>query len=315
MRWFAFLVLVMLSSFVTRASAQTCTISASDLTFGIVDVLLNSAVDTTGTVTMRCTGTANEIVRVCLNINYPNGSQPDGNTRIALGGNSSLAFQLYSDTSYRQIWGSWQQGSMGGLEVDVPIGPDGNSLTVQRMIYGRVFGGQSLIEPANYLASFSGSHTLYTASYARGIPCEALVSGAKRFPFKMTARVPSKCAVTTATMDFGIRTSLGKAIDASTNFGIVCSKGLPYQIAVDGGQSAATNPSARKMQGGGGFVLYGLYRDAARITPWGEIQNSNTFSATGNGMTQSIPVYGRIPVQPTPIPGEYTDNVVVTIIY
>jgi spore coat protein U-like protein len=198
------------------AQAQTCTVQATDLAFGTVDVLSNANSDTTGTISISCSGTAHEVVRVCLNIGHPNGSMPDGTSRIALGGTDQLQFQIYSDPGYRQPWGSWQQGSLGGIEVDIPLGADGTAPPVQRLMYGRVFGGQSRLLPTRYVASFSGSQTLFTAQYSRGIPCDALVSGSKRFPFTMSARVPARCSVSAAIMDFGTRGSLSSAIDAST---------------------------------------------------------------------------------------------------
>jgi spore coat protein U-like protein len=36
---------------------------------------------------------------------------------------------------------------------------------------------------------------------------------------------------------------------------------------------------------------------------------------TGSGAAQSIPVYGMVPLQEMPGPGDYTDNVVITVTY
>ncbi len=55
-------------------------------------------------------------------------------------------------------------------------------------------------------------------------------------------------------------------------------------------------------------------RDAGRTAPWfTDAGNVATGSGTGNG--QSLTVYGRVPVQTTPVAGTYTDTVVVTITY
>jgi spore coat protein U-like protein len=298
-----------------NAQAQNCTVDATNLNFGAVDVILSEQVDATGTVNIHCSGTPYQIVRVCLNIGYPNASQPGMPARLALGGNDTLNFQLYTDPSHRQIWGSWQQGGLGGVEVDIPLGADGMAPSVQKMIYGRVFGGQSLVQAERYMASFTGSQTQYSAQYANGMPCAALVAGSKRFAFTLSARVPPKCSLNAGTMDFGTRTSLSRAIDASTNLGIVCSKNLPYQVSVDGGMSGATDPTRRRMLLGSAFIAYGLYRDAARMQGWGSMIDADTLSGIGSGLTQSVPVYGRVYPQNTPEPGVYTDTVVVTIIY
>ena len=69
----------------------------------------------------------------------------------------------------------------------------------------------------------------------------------------------------------------------------------------------------RKMTFSGRQITYGLFRDVARLQPWGTTIGGNTVSGTGSGGTQSVTVYGRIPPQPTPPPGLYQDNITVTI--
>ncbi|GAB5101270.1 spore coat protein U domain-containing protein [Caballeronia sp. HLA56] len=50
--------------------------------------------------------------------------------------------------------------------------------------------------------------------------------------------------------------------------------------------------------------------------PWGDGNSgSTTVSGTGNGATQTIPVYSRVLPQPTPPPGSYSDTVVATVMF
>jgi spore coat protein U-like protein len=90
---------------------------------------------------------------------------------------------------------------------------------------------------------------------------------------------------------------------------------LPYTAALDGGQAGAADPTQRKMSKASEQVTYGLYRDAARTLPWGSTAGTNTVSGAGDTTVQNLAVYGRIPAQPTPSPGLYTDTVVVTVSY
>ena len=69
------------------------------------------------------------------------------------------------------------------------------------------------------------------------------------------------------------------------------------------------------MTGPGGTVKYGLYRNVARTTNWGSNTGVDTVAGTGTGLTQSLPVYGRVPPQTTPTIGAYNDTVVVTLSY
>jgi len=296
------------------AGAQTCTVTATGLTFNPVDVLLGSSVDTTGTVSVQCTGTKNTTVRVCLNIGYPNGASPGGN-RIAVSGSDQLSFQLYTDAARSTVWGSYLAGGPAGVSLDVSIRGSGSSATVNQTVYGRVFGSQSTVGFGTFSALFTGMNAHFAAQYAVGADCTSMTGGSNQFPFTVTAVVPAKCTVSNATLDFGAQSVLSSNIDASTNLSVSCSRSLPYSVALDGGLTGATDPTQRAMTKVSERVYYGLYRDSTRTQGWGATTNVNTLSGTGTGLAQSVPVYGRVPPQTTPSPGTYTDTVVVTLTY
>ncbi len=297
------------------AQAQTCTITpTATVNFGTVDVLLNAVVDITGNVAVSCTGTANATVRVCLNMGDPNAGTVGG-LRTALSGANTLSYQFYSDAARSVKWSSWKTGGVG-VEVLVPLNAAGTGAAVNRTIYGRVFAGQQTVPPGTYTAAFTGTLTHVRSRYtSTGQLCPAMTAGTLAWAFSMSATVPSKCVVTSASLNFGAPTSLATQIDASTNLGVSCSIALPFQIQLNGGVSAATDPTFRKMTKAAEFVRYGLYRDNARTLPWGATLGSNTYSGTGTGLSVSVPVYGRVPVQATPTPGLYTDTVVITVNY
>lgn len=297
------------------AQAQTCTITRpATINFGTVDVLLNAPVDITATISVSCTGTANQTVRVCLNLGDPN-SGTVGGVRRAISGANVLTYQFYTDPSRTVKWSSWVTGG-AGVEVLVPLNASGTSTPVALTMYGRVFAGQQTVRAATYSANFSGAFTHQRSRYtSTGQLCPAMTTGTLRWNFQMRAIVPKKCVVTSATLNFGNPSALTANIDASTNIGVACSTALPYRIQLGAGLSGATNPTLRRMTKGAEFVTYGLYRDAARSLPWGWTLNTNTLSGTGTGNTVAVPVYGRVPVQTTPTPGVYTDTVVITVNY
>jgi spore coat protein U-like protein len=297
------------------AEAQTCTITRpSIISFGTVDVLLNAAVDITATIGVRCTGVASRTVRVCLNLGDPNGGTVGG-LRIARSGTNNLSYQLYSDPARTVKWSSWKTGGVG-VEVLVPIGPTGTSSTINTTMYGRVFAGQQTARVGTYNAAFSGTFTHRSQSYTTtGTLCPALTAGTATWGFTARAIVQAKCVLSSAAINFGAPTGISANIDASTNLSLACSSALPYQLQLNGGVSGATDPTFRRMTKGAEFVRYGLYRNATRTQPWGSTLGTNTVSGTGTGLTVSVPVYGRVPVQATPSPGTYTDTVVVTVNY
>lgn len=294
--------------------AQTCTITpTATINFGTVDVLLNAAVDITGNVAVSCTGTANQTVRVCLNMGDPNGGAVGG-LRIAKSGANNLSYQFYSDAARTVKWSSWKTGG-AGVEALVTLNAAGSG-SLNKTIYGRVFAGQQTAPPGTYTAAFSGTLTHVRSRYtSTGQLCPAMTQGTLAWAFSMSATVPSKCVITSASLSFGAPVSLTALIDASTNLGVACSISLPFQLQLNGGLSGATDPTFRKMTKAAEFVRYGLYRDAARTLPWGATLGTNTYSGTGTGLSVSVPVYGRVPVQATPTPGLYSDTVVVTVNY
>ncbi len=48
---------------------------------------------------------------------------------------------------------------------------------------------------------------------------------------------------------------------------------------------------------------------------WGNTIGTDTVAGTGTGSNQSLTVYGRVPVQSTPVGATYTDTVIVTVTY
>ncbi|WP_164707262.1 Csu type fimbrial protein, partial [Pseudomonas viridiflava] len=99
---------------------------------------------------------------------------------------------------------------------------------------------------------------------------------------------------------------------AGSSFGIECANATNYSVALNSGLNSTG--TQRRMASGGNYVLYNLYQDAARATPWGNGTNGGAaLAGVGNGANQDMVVYGRVPNQTTPATGTYTDTVQVTI--
>jgi spore coat protein U-like protein len=84
------------------------------------------------------------------------------------------------------------------------------------------------------------------------------------------------------------------------------------------GSTPGNTIAARKMNLGGagaGVISYQLYRDTGPVNVWGDGTAGNvTYSGSGNGSAQTIPVYAQLPSQATPTTdGLYKDTVTVTI--
>lgn len=125
---------------------------------------------------------------------------------------------------------------------------------------------------------------------------------------------------TFGSISFGTYPSLANAIigqsvgaSAGSSFGINCATGTTYSVALNSGTAATGNQ--RRMSGGGDFIPYNLYKEAARTNLWGDNSNGATpLTGTGSGANQEIVVYGRVPSQvTTPPAATYTDTVLVTV--
>jgi len=104
-------------------------------------------------------------------------------------------------------------------------------------------------------------------------------------------------------------------VDQTSTLQVTCTNTTPYNIGLDAGTGSGATVASRKLTSGGATVNYTLYSDTGRTTVWGTTIATDTVAGTGNGAAQSYTVYGRIPTQTTPAPGNYADTITVTVTY
>jgi len=117
-------------------------------------------------------------------------------------------------------------------------------------------------------------------------------------------------------LSFGTKGTLGQATRAIGALSVKCTAASSYRIGLDSGQ-AASAPNVRSMRNAatGETVRYAL-STTLDGPEWGSgLAGSSTYDATGTGYAQNVPIYGRIPEQATPAPGDYTDRVTATIYF
>ncbi|WP_274426589.1 Csu type fimbrial protein [Chelativorans sp. YIM 93263] len=300
------------------ARAQTCSFSVTDVNFGNVDTLSGAAVDATGSVSVTCRALLAPVlpVRVCLNLNAGSGGATSGTRQMRNAANAPLNYNFFQDAARQTPWGSREQPALGN-----PVALIFNTLllgipqTQTATIYGRVLPSQQSTATGFYTSAFSGAQVTfnYVASLLLPANCSNVTQNTIRPPFMVQANVVPNCSVTAQNIDFGSHGVLDTAADAAGRLDVTCTPGTAYTVALDNGLTG-TGPTARRMTLGGQAVVYGLYKDTARSQPWGS-SGSQLLSGSGTGATQSVSVYGRVPAQPTPGPGTYTDTVVVTVTY
>jgi spore coat protein U-like protein len=293
------------------ARAQSCNFSVTDMAFGPVDVIANTQTDTTATVSLNCSSLLP--LRVCVNLGAGAGGATHAANRFMVSGSNQSRYSFYSDPAHSNVWGSnlWAGSGANSVSVDFGIGGGSTNLT----LYGRVFSGQQTVPAGSYASAFSA----LDASINYGLlsillDCSILVT-TKTTTFNVTASVPTTCKLSTNYLDFGVAGVLDSIKDGATTLDVTCTNATSYNVGLNGGLSGAGDPTQRKMSKGSEFVVYGLYRDAARTLPFGDAIGVNTVAGSGTGLSQSISVYGRIQPQSTPSAGVYSDTIIVTLTY
>ena len=109
----------------------------------------------------------------------------------------------------------------------------------------------------------------------------------------VSATVLSFCSLTALPLAFGNYSSA--LVNATTTLAVVCTVGTTYSVGLDLGQGTGATVTQRRMTLNTSQLSYALYSDAARTTPWGNTVGTNTQAGTGNGLTQTLTVYGQIP--------------------
>ena len=149
------------------------------------------------------------------------------------------------------------------------------------------------------------------------------VAGTTSLTFGVQLTIQAQCVInSTATLNFGTAGVLGGAggatnTDGTTTVAVQCTDTTPFDIGLNAGTGSGASTTTRKMTKGGGTatVNYILTQDAGRATNWGNQVGTDTETLTGDGASHSYTIYGRIPPQTTPAPGNYADTVTVTVTY
>ena len=166
---------------------------------------------------------------------------------------------------------------------------------------------RSMNNPIKIATSYRG---ILAVILAGGI-LPSVSAATKNDNLTMTANVVATCSIQGSTLPFGNYQS--QLLDRAGTVGVNCSNGTSYTVALDGGSSGSTS---RAMQGPSNAQLsYELYKDSGHTQTWGNSGAGDLVSNTGNGTTQNLSVYGRIPAGQNPNAGVYGDVVGITLSY
>ena len=285
-----------------------CSADVAALDFGLISVRDGHAQQTSGPVTISCSGGIPATSALaCVTIGAGSGGSGPGLTPRILSGNgaATLEYQLTADNTL----------SVGGITwetVDFVVPIDGlGSGTIAPTLYAEVtsIGAQATIGP--YLSRFEGGGDVILAYGATACDQTGTASS-----FTVQATVTASCTVAVSNMDFGnIDAAIVAPVDQTASISITCTNDSAYTVGLDHGVHAVdAGPTGRRMDNGGNLLAYGLYQDASRSLAWG-FGTGTVAAGVGTGGNQALTVFGRIPAGQQAVAGTYSDRVVVVVTY
>jgi spore coat protein U-like protein len=153
---------------------------------------------------------------------------------------------------------------------------------------------------------------IFAAAGLIALSAAAAHAGTANGNLAVSATITATCTVTDGALAFGSQaaSALSSNVDAAGSFGVNCTSNAPYSMTLDDG--ANVTGTQRRMISGSNYLNYDIYSDSGRTSAW---RGTAAVSGTGNGSTQTVNVYGRIPSGQTVPTGAYTDTVQITVSY
>jgi spore coat protein U-like protein len=324
------LALLLMGACVSPAAASaSCNVYGSGtMSFGTVNVLDGGTVDSSFVITYGCSADPGTNIMVCASLGADPTTQGYDPRYLILdgsGGASRMAFNMYSDPARTTIWGAvGAPGSYAPVATTMTFGAGEYYKTAQLTIYGRIkTSGQSGLAAGYYSTNTTGDWPVKInyKSYSGAMPkCTTGGTSTSSSGFYISAQISSDCRLISSTnMDFGtVYQTLTQNVDSTAAIVVTCNGGQSgngYHVLLGDGLNPVSSGGQRRMQGPNGSLLnYELYKDAARSSRWGNTDYLGV-AGTGTGQPQTLVVYGRVPSQPVPAAGKYTDTVVITVNY
>lgn len=321
------------------AQALTCALSAVNaIDFGTPSPLDAGHTDVSATYTVTCQAPKNEIpgaigttraVNLCASYDDGSGGASTGGNRQLASGADQALYDLYTSAAYGPShWGNRNGAptgavAQGQVTLVKTAGGGGSTAPVSTTFtaFARLFGGQTVLRPATYTSSLNVTVDAFWADTKSDCAAGGAVASAASSAQLATVTYRSECRVgTISSLEFGTSGFIASNIDAATSVSVTCTNTTPFKVGLGPGSAAGATTSSRRMTRTAppySTVDYGLYRDPARSQNWGNdtAGGTDTHNGDGSGAASSYPIYGRVPPQVTPEPGDYQDTVVLTVAF
>lgn len=318
-------------SWSATASAWNCSVSITNIDFGNISPISTTDYTTTGTGTLTCQFFLLDlgpllIPTVTTTVSVGLGTNSTSALPRNLGnGSNRIEYNLYVDGSYAtpKIWGG---ASVPGAPST--ISPTFSSLlgigtfSTPFTVYAKIPAGTTL--PSVPVVG-NNNNTVYTstlvATYSAAacgllsiIGCPVSTGSVS---FNVTATVINNCTITATPMAFVSTSVLSSNVRSTSTLSVRCANASSYQIALNGG-TVTGNVANRQMRKAatGETISYRLASTLDGATLWGDgTAGTGMVTGTGTGAIVPLTIYGLVPAQTSPSPGDYKDTVMATIYF
>lgn len=315
------------------AQADTCSVSMTNIDFGNVSPISGSDYVAQATGTFSCVFSSLNLgqlltpnAQVCISLGLGTNSTSALPRNLGNGSNR-MEYNVYVDSSYAtaKIWGG--AGVAGapstfGLILSAGLLAPPGTYSTTFTVYAKIPAGASLaavptVGNANtvYTSSFAGVGTYTYTTYGL-VNLFGCTVNSGSFGFTVNATAVNDCTITASPMAFANASILTGNLRSTSTLSVRCVNNNAYQIALNGG-SVAASVANRKMKNTLTTDQLSYRLSATLDGPlWGD-GTAGTSMVTGTGTGASVPltIYGRVPAQAAPRPGDYKDTVTATIYF
>jgi len=297
------------------ALAAHCGLTGSP-SFNFGSVRLGEAASTTAAAQYTCAGDPGQAlyIRVCL--------APAGNPPLYMkAGSARVSYALYSAS---QPDSPLQSASAQGWAQATIFADGDRGVPGSFPLLAKIPGGQTSLAAGDYHDNDEPLYLAYaSAENENMLPECSMATAHAAGVLGAQVNIANTCEIQNVSpMNFGTLSAAGGAplsADATARLDVQCPVGQAISIGLNNGLHAGANGAGapRSLCGpAGGCVGYDLYQDSGHTRRWGDQRNVDTLQVPAStGANTSYTIYGKIPSQPWPAPGTYSDTVTVTLTY
>nr|WP_314632845.1 spore coat U domain-containing protein [uncultured Janthinobacterium sp.] len=315
------------------ARADTCSVTMTNIDFGNISPISGSDYTAQATGTFSCLFSSLNLgqlltpnAQVCISLGV-DGNALTATPRKLANGTNRMEYNVYVDGTYApaKIWGGAAVvGAPSTFALTLSAGllaPPG-TYSMNFTVYAKIPAGTALaavptVANANtvYNASFAGLGTYTYTTYGL-VNLFGCTVNSGSFGFTVKATAVNDCTITATPMAFANASILTGNLRSTSTLSVRCVNNNAYQIALNGGVVAAS-VAGRQMKNTATPEKIGYRLSATLDGPlWGDgTAGTNMVTGTGTGASAPVTIFGQVPAQASPSPGDYKDTVTATIYF